>query len=48
MLKLIPTPQFAEISETKTLKQILFQYGEEVPYQSRTSRSTRMSFNAIL
>ena len=24
MLKLIPTPQFAEISETKTLKQILF------------------------
>lgn len=31
MLKIIPTPQFAEISETKTLKQILFQYGEEVP-----------------
>ncbi len=24
MLKLIPTPKFAEISETKTLKQILF------------------------
>ena len=24
MLKLIPTPQFAEISETKKLKQILF------------------------
>lgn len=31
MLKLIPTPNFAEISEIKTLKQILFQHGEEVP-----------------
>lgn len=30
MLKLIPTPKFVEISETETLKQILFQHGENV------------------